>query len=193
MCYHCTMSTRDQLRPLFEAGLSYSEIVRRTGCAKSTVAYHARRLGQPFNSSANNRYDWREIQGYHDTGRSLQECIDRFGFSPASWSKAIREGRLVSNTPYGQDKLTLEQVMERGRAPYNLKRRLIKSGMLRDHCYICGINTWLDKPLVLHLDHINGDGDDHRYDNLRLLCPNCHSQTDTYCGRNKLKKLSPVV
>ena len=38
--------------------------------------------------------------------------------------------------------------------------------------------------LVLELDHINGVGDDHRLENLRLLCPNCHSQTETYCGRN---------
>jgi hypothetical protein len=49
------------------------------------------------------------------------------------------------------------------------------------------ISTWKDKPLSLHLDHINGCRTDNRLNNLRLLCPNCHSQTDTYCGRNKGK------
>jgi hypothetical protein len=66
-----------------------------------------------------------------------------------------------------------------------LKRRLIRSGLLRDVCYECGISEWRGRKLVLHLDHIDGVGDDHRLANLRLLCPNCHSQTNTYCGRNK--------
>jgi hypothetical protein len=66
-----------------------------------------------------------------------------------------------------------------------LKRRLIRAQLLRDVCYECGISEWRGRTLVLHLDHINGIGDDHRLTNLRLLCPNCHSQTVTYCGRNR--------
>lgn len=51
-------------------------------------------------------------------------------------------------------------------------------------CSICG-NTgeWNSKKLVLQLDHINGIHNDNRIENLRLLCPNCHSQTDTFCGK----------
>lgn len=53
-------------------------------------------------------------------------------------------------------------------------------------CEECGItNTYNGKPIVLQCDHIDGDNDNHSLDNLRLLCPNCHSQTDTWCGRNK--------
>ncbi|MDQ3702342.1 MAG: HNH endonuclease [Chloroflexota bacterium] len=66
----------------------------------------------------------------------------------------------------------------------HLKRRLIAKDLLPDACNACGITDWRGKRLVLHLDHVNGVGDDHRLDNLRLLCPNCHSQTATYCGRN---------
>lgn len=51
-------------------------------------------------------------------------------------------------------------------------------------CAICGISEWLGNPLSLQLDHINGISNDHRLENLRLVCPNCHSQTETFAGRN---------
>ena len=53
-------------------------------------------------------------------------------------------------------------------------------------CEECGItDTYNGKPITLQCDHIDGDNDNHSLDNLRLLCPNCHSQTETWCGRNK--------
>ena len=51
-------------------------------------------------------------------------------------------------------------------------------------CVICFISDWKNQPLVLQVDHINGDRTNNDPSNLRLLCPNCHSQTDTYCGKN---------
>lgn len=64
------------------------------------------------------------------------------------------------------------------------KKALIKLGVFENVCAICGINDWLGKPLSLHLDHIDGDRKNNHLSNLRLICPNCHSQTDTYCGKN---------
>lgn len=71
-----------------------------------------------------------------------------------------------------------------------LKKKLLESKLLQYRCYNtnCGISSWLDKNLSLQIDHINGHNNDHRLENLRLLCPNCHSQTDTYCGKNKKSK-----
>lgn len=67
----------------------------------------------------------------------------------------------------------------------NLKRRVHKAGFLPNRCAECdNAGTHNGKPLVLQLDHINGVRTDNRRENLRFLCPNCHSQTATYCGRN---------
>lgn len=66
----------------------------------------------------------------------------------------------------------------------HLKSRLIKAGYKKNECEECNIKEWNNKPLVCHLDHINGISNDHRLENLKMLCPNCHSQTPTYCGRN---------
>lgn len=68
----------------------------------------------------------------------------------------------------------------------SLKKKLIKNNLLVNKCYICELlPQWNDSPLVLQLDHINGDHRDNRLENLRLLCPNCHSQTATFCAKNK--------
>jgi hypothetical protein len=67
-----------------------------------------------------------------------------------------------------------------------LKKRLIVAGLLEEVCVKCTQGPrWMNEPLVLTLDHINGIPDDNRLENLRLLCPNCHSQTPTFGGRNK--------
>lgn len=68
-----------------------------------------------------------------------------------------------------------------------LKEKVIKNKLLKYKCAECGISTWKNKPLVLQLDHINGNNRDNRIENLRLLCPNCHAQTETYCGKNRVK------
>lgn len=66
----------------------------------------------------------------------------------------------------------------------SLKKKLLKKGLLEYKCSICGISEWQGKSLSLQLDHINGNNKDNRLENLRLLCPNCHSQTETFSGRN---------
>ena len=66
----------------------------------------------------------------------------------------------------------------------HLRKRLLKVGIKEHRCDKCLRQTWNDIPIALELHHVNGDRLDHRIENIVLLCPNCHAQTDTYCGKN---------
>lgn len=77
---------------------------------------------------------------------------------------------LVENSTYTNNTRLKEKLL-------NLKLKIYK-------CEVCGIDTWQDNPLSLQLDHINGINNDNRLENLRFICPNCHSQTDTFSGKN---------
>lgn len=66
-----------------------------------------------------------------------------------------------------------------------LRHKIIKHNLIPYICDICSNNgIWNNKNLSLQVDHINGDPYDHRLDNLRFLCPNCHTQTDNYGSKN---------
>lgn len=65
-----------------------------------------------------------------------------------------------------------------------LRSYILRNSILPYKCDICGISQWQGKTLSLELDHINGVNNDNRLENLRFLCPNCHSQTTTYGARN---------
>ncbi|MGI0058755.1 MAG: HNH endonuclease [Nitrosotalea sp.] len=97
------------------------------------------------------------------------------------------QGFLKGKTHNWAVKIPLEEVLVNGRSctTSSLKERLVKEGLLINQCCFCGISDWLDQPLSLHLDHIDGSNTNNLITNLRLLCPNCHSQTPTYCGRNR--------
>ena len=86
------------------------------------------------------------------------------------------------------DKISLEDILsnkEQYKNSNRLKKRLIEENVKEACCEICGIEEWLGKPAPLELDHINGDRFDNSLENLQILCPNCHAQTETYRGKNK--------
>lgn len=86
-------------------------------------------------------------------------------------------------------KIPLSEILVRGSKyqSHKLKLRLIKEGLIENKCKRCGISRWCGEVLSLHLDHIDGDHFNNQLNNIRLLCPNCHSLTETYCGKNKKK------
>lgn len=142
--------------------------------------------------------------------KTLSDILKSFGLSTASANYVSLKTRLKQdNIDYSHIKLGLNSnknrnmfwlkeliiplseilIEESTYSRCHLKERLFKEGLLLNKCYICGLlPEWNNKILSLQLDHINGIGNDNRIENLRILCPNCHSQTDNFGGRNVRKK-----
>ncbi len=137
--------------------------------------------GKPY-ADARKRYDWTAIRQFYESGRTYRECARVFGFSPASWTMAVRRGDIVPRI----QRLPLERVLAHSRRTV-VKRHLIRAGILTNRCEWCGIEEWRGKPIAIQIDHINGVADDNRIENLRMLCPNCHSQTETFAARNQAR------
>jgi len=172
--------TRQTVAMLLHYGFTQAENVFATGRSKSTIAYHMRNLGRPPDERFNRRYDWAQVQRFYDAGNSITKCMARFGFSRKTFNDARLRGAIVSRP----QAMPLERLLSAPRQRGHLKRRLINLGLKEDRCELCGISEWLGAPLSLALHHVNGDGKDNRLENLQLLCPNCHSQTDNFAGRN---------
>jgi 5-methylcytosine-specific restriction endonuclease McrA len=122
------------------------------------------------------------VQRYFDEGHSISACQLRFGFTRKTFVDATKRGAIRSRPQIPPAVIYLTPERRQSRA--TLKRALLREGLKQYECEHCGISDWLGLPLSLALHHINGDGQDNRLENLGLLCPNCHSQTENFAGRN---------
>ncbi|MGI9081388.1 MAG: HNH endonuclease [Thermoleophilaceae bacterium] len=183
--------TRAAVKRLLDQGLTLSEAAFELGLSKPTVSYHARQLGVPLDERASRRFDWSAIQAAHDAGMSARECCATFGCSRSAWHEAARTGRLTARSVL----IPIEELLSQGRRCNrgHLKNRLLKAGLKEKRCEECGLTEWREKPLSITLHHVNGDGYDNRLENLLFLCPNCHSQTTTFGGRNGHLRARPEV
>ena len=140
-----------------------------------------------------------EIQERVNNCNNISEMLDEFGYKRTSgsmhqimWDVIKAYGIDVSHfNPFERKphpKYSLDEILVPNSHYTNiseLKKKLVRENRLEYKCAICGNRgIWENKPLQLQLDHINGDHMDHSIENLRFLCPNCHSQTDTYGGKN---------
>ena len=138
--------------------------------------------------------------------KSIRQVIKTLGLVPAGGNydqvqKYIKEYRIKTDhftgqgwnkgmTGIGKPIWSLEQILIRNSSfqSYKLKQRLLQAGLKNPACEECGWNKKSSTGhLPLELDHINGKHNDNRLENLRILCPNCHSLKPTHRGRNKMK------
>lgn len=142
-----------------------------------------------------------ELQEIINVSTSISECLSNLGIRSAR-----HQARYILQTRISIEKLNTSSfeikksnvvksnedlfVENSNTLTCTIKKRIMKHKLLEYKCFECG-NTgeYNNKPLTLQLDHINGNHTDNRLENLRFLCPNCHSQTETSCGRNKPSKV----
>ena len=112
--------------------------------------------------------------------RTIRQNLDKRGLVIPKWLARGKTTRKKDNSEVFCENSTYDN--------QDLKRRIITQNLLDYKCSLCNVISWQGQPLSLQLDHINGINNDNRIENLRYLCPNCHSQTETWGTKGRRKK-----
>jgi hypothetical protein len=151
------------------------------------------------NSKVRNRFNDEEIIKAAKENDSATKAAASLGISYDTFRKhaqrldvfitnSSRKGLKRTKEEYFKRTIPLNEILEGKHPSYGrsgLKRKLFEAGLKSNKCEVCGIEEWNGVSLQMQLDHIDGNTYNHRLDNLRMICPNCHSQTVNFCGRNK--------
>jgi transposase-like protein len=204
--------TDEQLVAAVAASRTLSEVCRRLGLRPGkydVLRRHIARLGldaahipgSAVGSPSRRRWTPADLETAVRASDSVSDVSRRLGYTPNGGVHRMIVGHIRA---YGLDtshftgqrwargrkvpgrSIPLERILVRNStygSNSKLRKRLIEAGLLEPKCAECGLATWRGRPLPLHLDHINGDHTDNRLENLRILCPNCHALTDTWCRR----------
>ncbi|MBT2469681.1 HNH endonuclease [Streptomyces sp. ISL-66] len=151
-------------------GLKWTkEVLEEAVSASTSMCEALRRLGVDV------------VGGQHT---HISRRVRALGIDTSHFKAQSRTG--IPRSRRAPEALLVQQPPEHAR---RIQSDRLRAGMaalgMEERCAECGIETWMGEPLPLEVDHINGDWRDNRPENLRFLCPNCHSATDTYRGRGK--------
>lgn len=157
-----------------------------------------------FNTGKKNLYEKEFFKGVVSKSCSYTDLVRNLGLRPYCGNRITSKKYIelykldISHFTFGREKknnfkskISLKEILVENSLFSNttiLKNKLFKSGVKKRKCESCGQGeVWNGKKMALHLDHINGVNNDNRIENLRILCPNCHSTTKTYGGKNARK------
>lgn len=118
-----------------------------------------------------------------NNGKTLRKILDENNIDYSHFTGRARKYAKPNSTK-AEDYFGTDKKIQTSK----LKEKLLKEGYKENKCEICGITEWLGNSIICQLHHINGDNTDNRLENLQMLCPNCHSQTDNYCGSANQKE-----
>ena len=160
--------TKDWLEELCRDSFSYAEVLRKAGRVQGGGSQQTLK-----NKIAEWGIDVSHFKGQHWAKGSTAKTNDAL-------ARMARK-----NQRYDLEELFCENSLA---TRHTVRERILKDNLIEYKCALCG-NTgqWLGKEIALQLDHINGIGNDHRLENLRWLCPNCHATTETFAGKNNRK------
>ena len=147
----------------------------------------------PLSSSMNNLCSYLGLRGVEGYYNKIRKIISKYNLSTEHFDSYSQNYEKFLKRKIGKNgkflPMTDEEFFQSGhnRASDSIIKRLIKGKHKEYKCENCGISKWNGKELRLQVHHINGDHSDNRVENLQLLCPNCHTQTDTYARQNAFK------
>jgi len=181
----------DKIRSMLLDGKTNKEISTELGCTRSVVSYHSIDLGLSKPRARGSLKNWKQIAKFYETHTRAETFVE-FNLGDWDWNQAQCRGDITSRG-FDDIRTSWEDILVENSTYDNssLKCRIMKENILPNICVLCGqLPEHNGMALVLQLDHINGINNDNRIENLRILCPNCHTQTDTW-GRKDRTKTEP--
>lgn len=151
------------------------------------------------------RFSRAQFERICNESSSVAEICRRLGYSVVSsayrsvYKRAAAEsvslGHLAKSNrgrSFPKQRAPVDKVLQSGNRGW-IKKVFLREGLLNNLCALCGMPPeWRGRPLVMRLDHIDGDSRNNVLDNLRLVCPNCDSQLPTFSGRNNTPKYTCI-
>lgn len=157
----------DRIIHVCSSAKTFKETCEQLGCGYRYLVSAAQQLGcfDKLNSSSQNNSRKRDYSKpwYYKSIDALGRAY--YAIDHTIWCQELFAGRVNSNSE-------------------KIKRHLIAASLKTNKCECCGITEWQGMPISCQLHHIDGNPSNNTFENLKILCPNCHTQTDNYGSKN---------